>query len=74
MLVRIDKEADIIYARWGETKNRAFSKEVSPGVFLEEDASGTIIAVEILAAASRAPAGALDHVDVEIFSGEMAKK
>lgn len=70
MLVRIDKEADVIYARWGRAKEGTFSREVSPGVYLEEDERGTIIGVEILAASSQAPTGALDHVDVEIFSGE----
>lgn len=68
MLVRIDKEADVIYAKWG-TAERSFSREVSPGVFLEEDEQGRIIGLEVLSAKSRAPKGALDHVDVVINSG-----
>ncbi|MBI2885777.1 MAG: DUF2283 domain-containing protein [Chloroflexi bacterium] len=74
MLVRIDKEADVIYAHWGAAAGKLFSREVAPGVFLEEDEQGAVVGIEVLSASSRTQAGALDHVDVEIFSNELAKK
>ena len=74
MLVRIDREANVIYAHWGSPEAKAYSREVAPGVFLEEDERGVIVGIEVLSASSRASAGALDHVDVEIFANELAKR
>lgn len=73
MLVRIDKEADVIYAHWGEPRGTVYSREVSPGVFLEEDESGTIVGLEVLAASTRGAVDQLDHVDVQIYSSVAAK-
>ena len=73
MLVRIDKEADVIYTRWGKSKARVFSREIAPGIFLEEDGQGRIVGVEVLSATSRAATGALDYVQVEIFGGQGVK-
>jgi uncharacterized protein YuzE len=55
---RYDPQTDAAYLRFSDAKVED-SEEVSPGVVLDFDADGRIVALEVLGAASRLPSDAL---------------
>jgi uncharacterized protein YuzE len=62
MRTRYDPEADALYVRFTETEV-VDSEEVSPGVVLDFDQDGKIVAIEFLGAASQiAPGADLEHL------------
>lgn len=58
MKTRYDADADALYVRFAEGKIDA-SEEVAPGVVLDFDAAGRIVALEVLAASKHLALGAL---------------
>ncbi len=56
MNAHYDTDADALYIRLASAEITA-SEEVSPGVILDFDAAGHLVAVEILNARQRLPAG-----------------
>lgn len=62
MKTRYDSETDALYVRFADAPV-VESEEVRPGVVLDFDADGRIVAVEILDASAHLAAGAdLDHL------------
>ena len=55
---RYDPASDAAYLRFSDAKIEE-SEEVSPGVVLDFDADGRIVALEVLGAAARLPKDAL---------------
>ncbi|NJL07776.1 MAG: DUF2283 domain-containing protein [Methylacidiphilales bacterium] len=53
-----DKDADALYVRFAEAKV-VESEEVAPGVVLDFDENGRIVALEVLSASRHLAAGAL---------------
>jgi uncharacterized protein YuzE len=52
MVIRYDKELDIVYIRFSE-KKIAESKEDKPGIILDYDIEGSIVGIEVLNASSQ---------------------
>ena len=52
MVIRYDKELDIVYIRFSE-KEIVESEENKPGVILDYDIEGSIVGIEVLKASSQ---------------------
>ncbi len=52
MVIRYDKELDIVYIRFSENKI-AESNEDKPGIILDYDLEGNIVGIEVLNASSQ---------------------
>ncbi len=52
MVIRYDKELDIVYIRFSE-KKIIESNEDKPGIILDYDIEGTIVGIEVLNASSQ---------------------
>ncbi|MEI7831011.1 MAG: DUF2283 domain-containing protein [Prolixibacteraceae bacterium] len=52
MVIRYDKELDIVYIRFSE-KNIEESNEDKPGIILDYDLEGKIVGIEVLNASSQ---------------------
>ncbi|MET0744345.1 MAG: DUF2283 domain-containing protein [Microvirga sp.] len=64
MKTRYDSEADALYVRFADSQV-VESEEVSPGIVLDFDADGKIVAIEFLGAATQIAAAAdLAHLKI----------
>ena len=52
MVIRYDKETDIVYIRFSENKI-VESSENKPGIILDYDLEGNIVGIEVLHASSK---------------------
>ena len=52
MVIRYDKELDIVYIRFSEKKIEE-SNEDKPGIILDYDSEGSIVGIEVLNASSQ---------------------
>jgi uncharacterized protein YuzE len=52
MVIRYDKELDIVYIRFSEKKIKE-SNEDKPGIILDYDIEGSIVGIEVLNASSQ---------------------
>jgi len=52
MVIRYDKELDIVYIRFSEKKIEE-SNEDKPGIILDYDIEGSIVGIEVLNASSQ---------------------
>jgi len=52
MVIRYDKELDIVYIRFSEKKIEE-SNEDKPGIILDYDIDGSIVGIEVLNASSQ---------------------
>ena len=52
MVIRYDKELDIVYIRFSEKKIEE-SNEDKPGIILDYDIEGSIVGIEVLNASSK---------------------
>ncbi len=52
MRIRVNREADALYIRLSD-RNIVESEEVRPGVVLDFDATGQVVAIEMLSISSR---------------------
>ena len=52
MVIRYDKELDIVYIRFSENKIEE-SNEDKPGIILDYDIDGSIVGIEVLNASSQ---------------------
>jgi len=52
MVIRYDKELDIVYIRFSE-KEIVESEENKPGIILDYDVEGSIVGIEVLKASSQ---------------------
>ncbi len=64
MKTHYDRDADALYVRFADGKI-AESEEVSPGVVIDFDAEGRIVALEVLSASRHLAAGAIPAVAAE---------
>ncbi|MSP02825.1 MAG: DUF2283 domain-containing protein [Acetobacteraceae bacterium] len=61
-----DPEADVLHVSFGpETARYDNAREVAPGVFVEFDAAGTPIGVEVISVRHRAAAPSVQSVAAE---------
>lgn len=65
MKLRADPRADALYLRLDEAPIRE-SAEVAPGIVLDYDAEGRIVAIEMLDVAKRLPAARLTNLEFEV--------
>jgi uncharacterized protein YuzE len=52
MLIRYDKEVDVVYIQFSE-KKVSESDEDKPGIILDYDADGNIVGIEVLEASKK---------------------
>jgi len=64
MKTHYDRDADALYLRFTEGRIVA-SEEVAPGVVLDFDDEGRIVALEVLSASRHLAAGAVGTIAVE---------
>lgn len=64
MKTSYDKEADAFYVRFVDA-TPVESEEVSPGIVLDYDADGRIVALEVLSASRHLATGALPPIAAE---------
>ena len=64
MKTHYDRDADALYVRFAEGRI-VVSEEVSPGVVLDFDADGKIVALEVLSASRHLAAGAITGIAAE---------
>lgn len=64
MKTHYDRETDALYLRFAEGRVAA-SEEVAPGVVLDFDEDGRIVALEVLAASRHLAAGAVNGIAAE---------
>ncbi len=64
MKTHYDQETDALYLRFAEGRI-VESEEVAPGVVLDFDADGRIVALEVLAASRHLAAGAIPDIAAE---------
>ncbi len=64
MKTHYDRDADALYLRFAEGRI-AESEEVAPGVVIDFDAEGRIVAFEVLAASRHLAAGAVPPIAAE---------
>ena len=64
MKLHVDREANALYLRFGETKIIE-SEEVSPGIILDFDDSNAVVGIEVLHLNSGSRSVDLTRVDTE---------
>ena len=64
MKTHYDRDADALYVRFAEGRI-VESEEVAPGVVLDFDADGKILALEVLSASRHLAAGAIPAIAAE---------
>lgn len=63
MTIQIDKNADAAYIRLSP-ENSFESEEVEPGVIIDFNRDGKVVAIELLAISERLPDGVFSSVEV----------
>jgi len=65
MKVTLNRRDDALYFRLDESADVVESEEIQDGVMLDFDASGRVIAIEILSVSKHIPADELSRLDFE---------
>jgi uncharacterized protein YuzE len=65
MKVTLNRQDDALYFRLDEKATIAESDEVEPGVVLDFDEAGRVVAIEILSVSKHVPAAALAQLQFE---------
>lgn len=64
MKTRYDREADALFSRFAESEI-VDTEEVGPGIMIDRDETGKIVAIEVLDARSQLTAHSLDGIAAE---------
>ena len=65
MKITLNRDDDALYIRLDSTAPVIESEEVEPGLVLDFDAGGRVVAIEVRALSERFPAGERSSMDVE---------
>jgi uncharacterized protein YuzE len=65
MKLTVNRDDDALYFRLDEAAAIVDSEEVEPGIVLDFDGQGRVVAIEILSVSTRVPSDQLAHLHFE---------